>query len=487
METRAVADDSIRTAVAEPPADVCDDRLDEVRDFYDQAPPGLKWAGRHYRRTLARYYKRLIPAGCSVLEVGCGGGDLLAHLTNRVVVGVDVSAAQVERARRRVPHGTFHRQAGERLSLDRTFDYIILSDTINQAADVQRILERLHTVAQPRTRLLLNFHNTGWRPLLRLATALGLKSPQPRSNWLSTADVRNLLALSHWELVKQQERVLLPVPLFGLGRFVNRFIAPLLPWFCLTIFHIARPAPRGPAPERSVSVIVPARNEAGNVREAVRRIPRLGSRTEVIFIEGHSRDDTWEEIQKAVRDHPHLNLVALKQTGKGKGNAVREAFEAASGDVLMILDADLTVPPEDLPKFYDALATGKAELANGVRLVYPMEKKAMRFLNWCANKFFGAAFTWALGQPVKDTLCGTKALFRDDYQRIARNRSYFGDFDPFGDFDLLFGADRLQMKITDVPIRYRDRTYGATNISRWRHGLLLLRMLFIAVKKLKLI
>jgi glycosyltransferase involved in cell wall biosynthesis len=234
-------------------------------------------------------------------------------------------------------------------------------------------------------------------------------------------------------------------------------------------------------------VIIPARNEAGNIRAAIERLPRLGARTEVIFIEGHSQDETWEEIQRVVKEYPHLNLVALRQTGKGKGNAVREAFEAATGDILMILDADLTVPPEELTKFYEALVSGKAEFANGVRLVYPMERRAMRFLNLCANKFFGVAFTWALSQPIKDTLCGTKALLREDYLRIAANRAVFGDFDPFGDFDLLFGADRLNLKIADIPIRYRDRTYGATNISRWRHGLLLGRMLLIAVKKLKFV
>jgi SAM-dependent methyltransferase len=458
-----------------------------VKEFYEQAPATPNRAGRGYRRTLARYYKKMIPPDCSVLEVGCGAGALLLHLPNRDVTGIDLSPHQIEQARRTVPHGVFHVQAGEELSLDRTFDYIIVSDTINQAADVQRLFERLRAVAHPRTRLLLNFHNTAWRPLLGLATALGLKAPQPPSSWLSPADVKNLLALAGWDLIKQQRRILLPVPFLGIHRVVNRFLAPLAPWLCLTVFQVARPAP-APSPEpRTVSVIIPARNEAGNIRAAVARLPRLGSRTEVIFIEGHSHDNTWEEIQGVIRDNPGLNVVALKQTGKGKGNAVREAFEAATGDVLMILDADLTVPPEELTKFYDALVSGRAEFANGVRLVYPMERRAMRFLNLCANKFFGAAFTWALGQSIKDTLCGTKALLRQDYHRIAANRAYFGDFDPFGDFDLIFGADRLNLKIADIPIRYRDRTYGSTNISRWRHGLLLGHMLLIAVKKIKLV
>ena len=116
-----------------------------------------------------------------------------------------------------------------------------------------------------------------------------------------------------------------------------------------------------------------------------------------------------------------------------------------------------------------------------------MEKEAMRFLNLCANKFFSITFSWLLGQSVKDTLCGTKVLWKKDYERIAANRSFFGDFDPFGDFDLLFGAAKANLHIMDIPIRYRDRTYGSTNINRWSHGLLLLRMFIFAARKLKFV
>jgi glycosyltransferase involved in cell wall biosynthesis len=236
-----------------------------------------------------------------------------------------------------------------------------------------------------------------------------------------------------------------------------------------------------------VSVVIPARNEAGNIEAAVRRIPQMGAGTELIFVEGHSRDATWGEIQRVARENPDLKIKILQQTGRGKGDAVRAGFAAATGDILMILDADLTMPPEELPKFYEILASGRAEFANGCRLVYPMEEHAMQFMNLCANKAFGLIFSWLLGQHVKDTLCGTKVLSRAHYERIAANRSYFGDFDPFGDFDLLFGAAKLNLKIADVPIRYRERTYGETNIQRWKHGWLLLRMVLFAARKLKFV
>ena len=461
--------------------------LEKIRAFYDAAPTTLGRAAGSYRGLLAHYYNRLIPADASVLEIGCGSGELLARLRAGRKVGVDLSATQIAAARARVPGAEFHVQAGELLELPDRFDVIIISETLNLAADVQALLERLLAVSHADTRLILNFHSTLWRPVIALGQVVGLKSRQPQSSWLSTADVQNLLHLSDWTTVVIQPRLLLPVRCFGLDVVFNRWLAPLLGWFCLTDFCVARPARLAPAALRTVSVIIPARNEAGNIEAAVRRTPDMGAGTELIFIEGHSRDNTWAEIQRVAREFPDRKIKIMQQTGKGKGDAVRLGFGAATGDILMILDADLTMPPEELPKFYAVLASGRAEFANGVRLVYPMDEQAMQFLNLCANKLFGIIFTWLLGQPVKDTLCGTKVLSRAHYESIAANRAYFGDFDPFGDFDLLFGAAKLNLQIADVPIRYRERTYGTTNIQRWSHGWLLLRMVMFAARKLKFV
>lgn len=461
-------------------------QLDKLRAFYNAAPTEPTASGRYYRKLLATYYRNLVPPGASVLEIGCGAGDLLALLPNQDLTGIDLSGNQIRAARAKVPQAKFHVMAGENLELNRTFDFIILSETLNFAADVQKILEKAHCVSHGRTRLILNFHSLLWWPFISLGTVLGLRAAHPPCNWLSSTDMRNLLSLAGWDVIKQQGRLLMTFPLLGLEKFVNRFIAPLVSPLALTVFQVARPLPRPHGP-KTVSVVIPARNEAGNIENAVRRVPALGSKTEIIFIEGNSTDHTWAEIERVKREYPDLQIKTMRQTGKGKGNAVREAFDAASGELLMILDADLTVPPEELGKFYNVVISGRADFANGVRLVYPMEDKAMKFFNLCANKFFGIAFSWALNQPLKDTLCGTKVLFREDYARIAANRAHFGDFDPFGDFDLIFGANHLHLKIGDIPIRYRERTYGETNIQRWRHGLLLFRMLLLAIMKIKLI
>lgn len=461
--------------------------LDKIRAFYDHAETGLSGAARGYRKLLAHYYNILIEDDASVLEIGCGSGELLARVCAARKVGVDLSAKQIATARVRVPEAEFHVQAGESLGLAERFDYIIVSETLNFAADVQQLLERLHSVAHADTRLILNYHSALWRPIFSFGRLVGIKSVQPQSSWLSTGDVRNLLELSDWSPVFIQPRLLLPVKFLGLESLVNRWVAPLLGWFCLTVFCTARPSRPRSAHPFTVSVVIPARNEAGNIEAAVRRTPEMGAGVELIFVEGHSGDNTWAEIQRVARDFPRRKIKIMQQTGRGKGDAVRMGFAAATGDILMILDADLTMPPEELPKFYEVIASGRAEFANGVRLVYPMDQKAMQFLNLCANKTFGIIFTWLLGQPVKDTLCGTKVLSRAHYEKIAAGRSYFGDFDPFGDFDLLFGAAKLNLKIADVPIRYCERTYGTTNIHRWRHGWLLLRMVLFAARKVKFI
>lgn len=473
-----------------PPAvELAQEHLDRIRAFYDDAPTESNTASRSYRALLAHYYNLLIPSGASVLEIGCGSGELLQHLQVGRKVGVDLSEKQIAAARVRVPDATFYAQSGENLEINGAFDCIIVSDTLNLAADVQQLLAQLHRVSHANTRLILNFHSSLWRPVFALARLLGLRSADPQSNWLATLDVLNLLQLADWRPVFTEPRLLLPVRCLGLEKLVNRWLAPLpiANWFCLTVFCVARPTRPRPAKAATVSVIIPARNEAGNIEAAVRRTPELGAGTELIFVEGHSQDDTWERIQRVAAKNPQRKIKILQQPGHGKGDAVRAGFAAATGDILMILDADLTMPPEELPKFYEVVAGGHAQFANGCRLVYPMDEKAMQFLNLCANKTFGIIFTWLLGQPVKDTLCGTKVLSRAHYEKILANRAYFGDFDPFGDFELLFGAAKLNLTIADVPIRYRERTYGTTNIQRWKHGWLLLRMVFFAARKLKFV
>jgi len=457
------------------------------RDFYEQnCERRIQSGGRYYHQLLRNLFGFLVPPQSRVLEIGCGTGDLLAAVNPCRGVGVDFSPKMLEAARSRHPGLEFAEGEAASFKTDEKFDYILLSDLVNDAPDVQNLFAQVQRNAFQHTRLVLNFYNSLWRPILQLGEKFGWKSRTLAQNWLSLSDIKNLLHLAGWEIIKTDTRILWPVRTPLIDVFLNRWIAPLLKHFCLSVFVVARPRPLASHYRPySCSVVIPARNEAGNIEAAVLRIPEMGAGTEIIFVEGHSKDNTWAEIERVAAKYPKRNIKTLRQQSKGKGGAVREAFAIAKGDLLFILDADLTMPPEDLPKFYSVASSGLADFVNGVRLVYPMENEAMRFLNMVANRFFSMAFTWLLGQPIKDTLCGTKVLFRSQYDLIAKNRSYFGDFDPFGDFDLLFGAAKLNMRMLDLPIRYRARTYGETNISRWKHGWLLLRMVWFAARRLK--
>jgi len=448
---------------------------------------GNSMFARAYHRRLEELYRNIIQPGWRVLEIGCGQGDLLASLHPSYGVGLDFSPEMVASARSRHPSLDIRLQDAHALEIDGEFDAIIVSDLVNDLWDVQAVLERARAHCTPRTRIVLNVYSRMWELPLSMARRIGLARPELRQNWLAPDDLENILELAGFQTVRRSQEILLPLPVPPLNVAMDKVIARLWPFrhLALTNLFVARAGPphrRGPPP--LVSVVVPARNEAGNIAAIVERIPEMGAGTEIVFVEGHSRDDTAATIERVVSESTR-NCKFLRQPGTGKGDAVRAGFDASQGEVLMILDADLTVAPEDLPRFYEALVSGQAEVVNGVRLVYPMDDRAMRFLNLLANKGFSFLFSWLLGQPIKDTLCGTKVLWRNDWKHIVRGRSHFGSFDPFGDFDLIFGAARLALRIVDMPVRYGERTYGSTNISRFRHGLLLLRMAAIAARRLK--
>lgn len=449
------------------------------------------WGG-HYHRRMEEIYRFLVAPGQRVSEIGCAKGDLLAAVKPAFGVGVDLSGEMIKRANKRYPELHFIQADAHELGLrNEPFDVIILSDLVNELWDVQSVFEQIARLMTPHTRIILNTYSRVWELPLAVAERIGLGKPMLDRNWLTVEDITGLLNLVDFEVVRHWEEILWPLQTPVLSTFFNRFLVRVWPFdnLALTNFIVARPrlAHKRPREEPLVSVIIPARNEAGNISHIFSRTPEMGWTTELVFVEGHSGDKTYEAIEDAIADHPSRSCKLLRQAGTGKGDAVRLGFAHASGEILMILDADLTVPPEDLSRFYEALRSGKGELINGVRLVYPLERQAMRFLNLVGNKFFGLAFSWLLGQPIRDTLCGTKVLWKKDYERIAGNRAYFGDFDPFGDFDLLFGAAKLNLKIVEVPIRYRRRSYGSTNIQRWRHGWLLLKMVLFASRRMKFI
>ncbi len=469
------------------------ERLRKVEAEFDAiAPIRERWKKKngYYYRKIIEHYRFLVPEGSRVLEIGSGDGDLLAALKPSHGVGIDASSRFVEIAKKKHPELQFSHDFAEIFESSEKFDFVILSGLVGYLDDVQQVLENLRRVCKPSTRIIIDYYNFSWEPVLRFGSLLGLRMKENVQNWLSLDDLANLLRISGFDVIGKSRKLIFPVYLPLLSELVNRIFSnlPGLSKLCLLHFIVAKPEVKETCENSSVSVIVACKNEKGNIEELIRRIPVFKHGMEVVCVDGRSTDGTREELERVQKIFPEKNIRIFDQAGPaGKGHAVRIAFEKAKNDIFIILDADISVAPEAITKFYDLLVLRRGEFINGTRLVYPMEKQAMRFLNILGNKFFSLAFTFLLGQKIKDTLCGTKAFFRTDYENIARNRAYFGDFDPFGDFDLLFGAARLNLKIVEVPVRYYERRYGSTKIHRFRHGFLLLGMCFIAMRRLKFI
>jgi SAM-dependent methyltransferase len=462
-----------------------------LQKYYENtAPHLLKWKRRNrtYNRKLSEYYSFFIPSQSRVLEIGCGIGDLLASVSPDYGVGVDFSPRVIEIARTKYPHLIFFVQDAAKLDLNEKFDFIILSDLIGSLWDIQNVIASLRKVCHNRTRIIVSSYNYLWEPVLQILERLNLKSKQPVQNWLSLEDIKSVLYVEGFETIRTEKKILLPVYIPLLSWFLNVCVAnmPVFRLLSLTNFIVARPLNER-FQEYSVSIIIPAKNEELNIENSILRTPLFGKSQEFIFVEGDSTDETYEEMLRVKSLYPWKDIKVIRQSGKGKGNAVREGFKRASGDMLFILDADLTTPPETLPLFYKALQSNKGEFINGCRLVYPLEKDSMRLLNHLANKFFGMIFTFLIGQRLKDTLCGTKVLFRKDYEAISLKNDDIGDYDPFGDFYLLYGAAKLNLKIIEVNVRYKERQYGNVQIKRFVHGWQLLRLTFIVARKLKFI
>ena len=456
----------------------------------------LRKRNRFFRAEVNRLVKSQVTPQSNVLDLGCGDGSMLTDLNVRRGIGIDLDPAIINYPAVDLSGAIYlHHGAIEKFAFgenDEVFDYVILAGVLEHVYDILSVMEKVKELSAEETRILIVTYSRLWQPLFRIAERLGLKAALPTQNWVPVSEVTNLAEQAGLEVIKSQSAILIPFKIPFISRWINKWIAPLPLIRSLNFAHLTvlRPIING-IDRKSVSVVIAARNESGNISKLLDRMPQMSERQEVIFIEGNSVDDTWDVIlqeceSRRARNYP-FEVKAIQQPGLGKGDAVRAGFKIASGDILIILDADLSVPPEELPRFIESIERGNAEFMNGSRLVYGMEGGAMRFLNLLGNRFFGSLFTFLLGQPIRDTLCGTKALTQENYLRIAENRSKFGDFDPFGDFDLLFGAAALNLKIRDQPVHYKARTYGSTNISRFRHGVLLLRMSWIAARKIRFI
>jgi SAM-dependent methyltransferase len=461
------------------------------------APRRESWIKRngYYYELLSRLLRFVVESDKMVLSVRCGTGYHLAAVSPKRGKGVEICAEMVQIARQRNPTFEFAVAFPDKDEFQQVFepgekfDYILFSN-IGDTVDVLQALRNFRPLCLRHTRLLIETYNHLWEPLVTIAEWLGMKVPRSEQNWLSTPDIRNLMKLAGFEALETHRIVILPKYVPVVSAFLNRFCArlPLFKRLCMTQVVIGRLMPPPVLKEElSVSVIVPCKDEKGNIEDAAQRIPQLGGQTEIIFCDDQSTDGTAEEVLRVQSHHADKNIRLEHGPGVCKSRNVWSGFDAATGDILMILDADLTTIPEELPYFMDVIVSGQAEFVNGSRLVYPVPKGAMTTANMLGNKFFSIAFTYLLGQRVKDTLCGTKVLWKSDWERIKPMVGTWGIEDRWGDYELLFGAAKLNLKVLDLPVHYQERIYGSTKMTRvFRNGLIMLKMCWHGFLKLKL-
>lgn len=447
-----------------------------------------KWvkSNKYYYASVLNTLNYIIEPGNSVLHVRCSSGYILNGIDAAYRVGIDDSENQIEEAKLQFSDIEFITSNTESFNLNRTFDYVLLT-SVEDVVDIKAVLDSIKKHSHEFTRVIVLNYNFLWNPLVNLAEKFGMKIPQNLHNWISEQDVSSFLELSQFEKVINYRSILFPFYIPVVSWILNKYIArlPLFRRLTMLNFTVAR-VREFEKKDYSVSVIVPCRNEAGNIEDAVTRIPQLGSHTEILFGDDNSTDGTGDKVREMIAKYPDKDIKLYQGPGISKSENVWTGFDLAKGDIVLILDADLTVIPEELPYFYEAIAKRNGEFINGSRLVYPMHNNAMKLFNIIGNKFFSIAFSYILDRPIKDTLCGTKVMWRKDYQRIKKLRGTWGIKDRWGDYELIFSAAKLNLKIIDLPVHYYERTYGETKMTgRIQNGIIMLKMCWAALNKIK--
>lgn len=467
-----------------------------IKEHYNKYAHSIsKWQKRwrYYYYLIARYFKFVVAPDSRVLDLACGTGDLLAKLKPKFGLGIDISQNVIEEAVTRHPESNLKFVCANvenlNLDLDEKFDYIILNETLGEILDIQKLLKNISKFCSPDTRIIINQYNPIWETILKSGEKIKLKMPELVSNWISMDDIENFIYITGYETIQKYFFILFPIYIPVLSAIFNRFIAkwPVIRRLTLHQMLVARYIfPPMKPEELSCSLILTCRDEKQNIEPLVRHIPKLGGPTEILFVEGHSTDGTREEIERVITKYKDKNIKLFIQDGIGQKDAFRKGLEKSTGELIIWLEADMTTPPEDVENLWDAYARRKGEYINGTRLVYKMPKGSMPLINLIGNRLFGNVFTGLLGQRFTDTLCGLKAISRKNWEKIIEQSSFFGNFDPFGDFELIFGSIKNNLKVSEVPVKYFPRNYGETKTHPLKHGWLLFKMYWVAYKKFKL-
>lgn len=364
------------------------------------------------------------------------------------------------------------------------YDCIVLSDMFEVNDDILGLLKLLKKNLNNDGTILLTSITPIWDGVLSILEMLNLKNKSKKRSYIHLNKLSAVLDTINFQITGKRTRQYFPFKLFYFGNIINNFLEIILYFFNFGIrsyFTIKEIEDTAEKDVLSKTIIVPAKNEEGNLNELINRIPYLGNNVEVIISCGISNDNTLGMAKSLKSDN--FIIKVIEQTSKGKANAVWEACEQSSNDLIAILDADLSVDPEELSSFFELIETKKCDFVNGTRLIYSMEKGSMRFINNFGNRLFQYVVSKIIRLPLTDSLCGTKVFKKNLYEKIKKWQSVVKIKDPFGDFDLLFAAAYSSQKIVEYPIHYRARKYGTTQIRRFKDGFKLIKYLSVSFYK----
>ncbi len=436
----------------------------------------------YYHNLLRQIFKKYIPEGSKVLQIGYGLGDALAALYPQKAMSIDEEEELIDISKRRFPSIQFSKAKPEEMIVKGKYDYVIIPNSVAHFYDIQTVLEKTSKAMGKNSKIIMTATNPRWEQIFSLLEKFNLKRPEKPRNWLSLEDLKNIFEISGYEVEESGYSIIIPSHIPFLSNKINNLIKGngFFARFCVEQYIVAKKAKLGKEKKLSCTVVIPCYNEEENIKQAIETVPKMGTKTEVLVVDDGSSDKTVQVVKRVMKKNKNLKLISYKPN-QGKGYAVKKGFDAVVTDTMMIQDADMTVPPEELPRFFNLIAEGKADFVNGTRLIYPMEEQAMRNLNMIGNVVFGHVFSWLLGERITDTLCGTKALFRKDYGKIKMSGK------SWGDFDLLFGAAENKLKIVEMPVHYKKRIAGESKMKVVQHGLSLLKMSFIGFWRLKVL
>tara|TARA_B110000977_G_scaffold125183_1_gene160299 strand:+ start:1495 stop:2904 length:1410 start_codon:yes stop_codon:yes gene_type:complete len=368
------------------------------------------------------------------------------------------------------------------------FDHIVIADIEHQKFITKNLID-LNEKIDNECRVIVLSKSIFWSTLINFYKKIKNIGPD-KNNFLPYSNLRKIFLNTNFEIVKNEKIIFFPFQFSLLTKFINQiFRFPVLNFFCMINLTVLKKVQKKnyQAEGKKISFIIPCKNEGGNIKFFYEKIINSTINAEFLFGNDNSSDNTLDEIKKLQQAIPNKEIKIYDGPGVCKSENVYKGINLASGEIILIYDADLTVSFDDLVNSINLLLKTDADFINCTRMIMPQQKNAMKFLNFYGNLFFAFLFSILFKQKITDTLCGTKIFFKKDWEQIKKYNNTWGAKDLWGDFDLLLGAYKNNLKIVENPISYTDRKEDETKMTGIiKNSIRMLIITFVAYYKLRI-